>query len=326
MMRSIGLALIVFLLSAVAAFAHEVRPAYLKISETEAGQFSASWRQPVTDGKRLKISPVFPEPCETGEAVDRFEAGAIAQSFSVKCDLKQGEIRLDGLERTLTDIFVDIAYLDGTSMTRLVKPAQPFIILDGPQQSAASQYLPIGITHILTGWDHLLFILGLTLLIGRKQIWGVATAFTVAHSLTLGLAAFSLLTVPAAPVEILIAASIVVLALELVRKYRGLPGGLSRRRPYLVGFVIGLLHGCGFAGAISEIGLPERTELLALFLFNIGVELGQFGVIALIIVLTFGLLQTKWLDDKRIGNIAAYIIGPIAVFWIIERGLGLFVI
>jgi len=325
-MRACCLALFLVLMSVASAFAHEVRPAYLKITEIESEVFSASWRQPVTDGKRLRISPVFPPSCETGEAKEQLEAGAISQSFDVKCGLRSGEIRLDGLERTLTDIFVDITYLDGSSVTRLVKPARPFITLDGPQQSAASQYLPIGITHILTGWDHLLFILGLTLLIGRRHIWGVATAFTVAHSLTLGLAAFSLLTVPAAPVEILIAASIVVLALELVRKYKDLPGGLSRERPYLVGFIIGLLHGCGFAGAISDIGLPEKTELWALFLFNIGVEIGQFGMIAVILIILMALLQVKSLDEKLIGRFAAYIIGPIAIFWMIERGTGLFMV
>jgi hydrogenase/urease accessory protein HupE len=300
------------------AFAHEVRPAFLKVTETDAGQFSVLWKQPVLDGKRLRITPVFPDGCEATASIQSRQSSTINETSQISCALESGIIRLDGLERTLTDAFVEIAYLDGRVKRQLIKPSNPSLNLSTASASAAGQYLGIGVEHILFGWDHLLFIIGLTLLVARRQIWGVATAFTLAHSLTLALAAFGLLNVPTRPVEILIAASIVFLGTEILRKFRG-EESLATRKPYLISFMIGLIHGCGFASALADIGLPKGTELFALLLFNIGVELGQFGVIALFLLLLALLSKFGEKTLQRSQILATYGMSTIAMFWFIDR-------
>jgi hydrogenase/urease accessory protein HupE len=222
------------------------------------------------------------------------------------------------LERTLTDVFAEINYLSGESRTALVKPANPRIRLGGKAPSAAKHYLWIGVEHIIYGWDHLLFVIGLTLLVARRQIFGVATAFTLAHSITLALAAFGLLTIPIRPVEILIAASIVLLGIEIIRKRSG-HKSLATQRPYLISFTIGLIHGCGFASALSEIGLPKGTELLALLLFNVGVELGQFAVIGLTILALMAIAKIGKNALRRTETVLTYGLASIAMFWVIQR-------
>lgn len=308
-------------LAALAANAHEVRPAFLNLTETAESEFSVLWKQPVIDGKRLKIAPIFPSDCAATTPRFSRTGNTVTERWGLTCALTKGEIVLDGLERTLTDVFVEINYLNEAPLSALVKPEKPRLTLGGPKASAAKQYLGIGVEHILYGWDHLLFVIGLTLLVARRQILGVATAFTLAHSITLALAALGGLTLPSRPVEILIAASIVLLAIEILNKAKGRPS-LGARKPYLISFLIGLIHGCGFAGALSAIGLPKGTELLALLLFNVGVELGQFAIIALAVtaLLVIGKFGLKYL--RRTELIASYAIAAIAMFWVIERLAG----
>ncbi len=300
------------------ASAHEVRPGYLKMTQTAEQSFDAVWKQPITGDKRLKISPVFPQSCDVKTGERSFGAGTLSQAYQVSCDLMSGQITIEGLERTLTDVFVEINFLSGDIRRDVLKPAQTTLDLAGPATARTSQYLSIGVEHILFGWDHLLFVIGLVLLVSRRQILGVATAFTLAHSLTLALAAFGLLRLPTRPVEILIAMSIVLLAVEIVRKHRG-EGGLSVKRPYLIGFLIGLIHGCGFASALANIGLPKGTELLALLLFNIGVEIGQFVVIGLFLIFLAILGKIAFNHKKRAELVMTYAIGAIAMFWVIDR-------
>lgn len=300
------------------AASHEVRPAFLNVVEIAPAEFSILWKQPVINGKRLKISPIFPPDCAATNPELSRTANTVIERWTVTCALTEGEIVLQGLERTLTDVFVEIKYLSNSSISGLMKPDNPRLDLAGSKGSAAQQYLWIGVEHIIYGWDHLLFVIGLTLLVARRQILGVASAFTIAHSITLALAALGGLTLPSRPVEILIAASIVLLAIEVLHKSQGRPS-LGARRPYLISFLIGLIHGCGFAGALSEIGLPKGTELLALLLFNLGVELGQFAIIALIVALMFiiGKMSLKYLRNAEI--VTSYTIAAIAMFWVIER-------
>ena len=244
--------------------------------------------------------------------------GTVIETRNVFCALTEGTITLPGLERTLTDVFVQISYLSGENRSALIKPEAPRFELGEKTGSAAGQYLWIGVEHIIYGWDNLLFVLGLILLVTRRQIVGVATAFTLAHSITLGLAAFGWLTVSIRPVEILIAASIVLLGVEIMRKQRGRTS-LATQRLYLISFIIGLIHGCGFASALSEIGLPKGTELLALFLFNVGVELGQFAVILIgIIILALIAKASKELHRKS-ETLLAYGLSTVAMFWVIQR-------
>lgn len=302
----------------VSAWAHEVRPAFLSLTETSPAEFSVVWKQPVLDGKRLKIKPSFPQGCEQTTPIATRQGVTITERSKLNCALTEGEITLTGLERTLTDVFAEINYLSGENRTALVKPSHPRILLGGKASSAAKHYLWIGVEHIIYGWDHLLFVIGLTLLVTRRQILGVATAFTLAHSITLALAAFGFLTIPIRPVEILIAASIVLLGVEIMRKRQG-HKSLATERPYLISFTIGLIHGCGFASALSEIGLPKGTELLALLLFNIGVELGQFAVVGLTIL---GLAAIAKFGKKARHHTEVFLtygLASIAMFWVIQR-------
>ena len=336
--RLIGLCVLSALLLlgfGVTADAHEVRPAFLKLHPVSnsdgASIFSALWKQPVIEGKRLKISPSFPDDCTLSVPKSEISNGTIRERLTVECSLKEGILSFKGLERTLTDIFVEINYPapskngnaaplkgEGERLSALVKPSRPYLDLSRPVPPRFGPYFLIGVDHILRGWDHLLFVICLTLMVSRAQIWGVATAFTLAHSLTLGLAAFGFISLAIRPIEILIAASIVLMAVEIMRKYNG-HSSLSLRRPYLLAFFIGLIHGCGFASALSELGLPQGTELLALLMFNIGVEAGQFAVIGFLIFLFWMLSRwaARYIRTLELGII--YFSAAIAVFWVIVR-------
>jgi len=303
---------------ALAAPAHEVRPAFLRATETAPSEFSVIWKQPVLSGQRLRIRPTFPENCtQTEPRLDR-SGDTVAERFKVSCDLRQGLLSLPGLENTLTDAFVEISFLDGTARTALLKPANPTLSLSGPQASPAKDYLWIGVEHIIYGWDHLLFVIGLTLLVGGRRVWGVATAFTLAHSITLAATALGGITLPSRPVEILIAGSIVLLGVEVLRKQKG-QKTLGVRRPYLIAFVVGLIHGFGFAGALADIGLPQGTEVLALLLFNLGVEFGQFAVIALSLIVLLGVTKLGQNWRKGVETWAVYSFATIAMFWVFQR-------
>lgn len=299
--------------------AHEVRPAYLSVTETQSSEFSVTWKQPVLDGRRLKIKPVFPESCVQSESVtSRTGATIIERTVLSGCALKQGAISIGGLERTLTDVFAEINYISGETQMAVLKPSSAEMLLGGPIGSPAKHYLWIGVEHIIYGWDHLLFVIGLTLLVARRQILGVATAFTLAHSITLVLAALGLIALPIRPVEILIAASIVLLGIEIIRKQKG-HKSLATQRPYLISFVIGLIHGCGFASALSEIGLPKGTELLALLLFNLGVELGQFAVVGLTLIGLIAIAKFGLKARQKTEIFLTYGLSSIAMFWVIQR-------
>lgn len=300
------------------ATAHEVRPAYLSITEDSTAEFTVIWKQPILDGKRLRIKPIFPEICTKSNSKTSIENSTIIEKLNLKCELVKGEILISGLEQTMTDVIIKIDYQSGKRNTSLVKPNDPKFILGAKTSTIGNNYLSIGIDHILKGWDHLLFIIGLVLLINRKQILGVATAFTVAHSLTLGLAAFSIINLPSQPVEILIAMSIVLLGIEIMRKKSGATS-ISSKHPYYIALLIGLIHGCGFAGALADIGLPKGMELFSLLLFNLGVELGQFAVIGLAI-LALTILTRVSVDLRKMTEvILTYGISSIGMFWIIER-------
>lgn len=312
--------LLTFLLwcTAMAASAHEVRPAFLRATEIAPGEFNIVWKQPVLSGQRLRIRPTFPSKCtQTEPRLDR-SGDTVAERFKVNCDLRQGTLSLPGLENTLTDAFVEIIYLNEANRSALLKPADPTLQLGGPKASAAKAYIGIGVEHIIFGWDHLLFVIGLTLLVGGRRVWGVATAFTLAHSITLAATAIGGITLPSRPVEILIAGSIVLLGVEVLRKSAGRET-LGAKRPYLIAFTVGLIHGFGFAGALAEIGLPQGTELLALLLFNFGVELGQFAVIALALLTLWGVTKMGKNWRKVTETAAVYGFSTIAMFWVFQR-------
>ena len=307
--------------------AHEMRPAYLSMQETGPDAYSVLWKVPAMGDQRLGIYARLPASCLTqGEPQRAIEEAAYTERWKVVCapGLKDQSITIDGLQATMTDVLARIAYADGTVEVARVTPDAPAFTVKGSQGfwQVAGTYFRLGVDHILSGYDHLLFVLALILLIhDRWMLLKTVTAFTVAHSLTLAGATLGLFSLPQRPVEAAIALSIVFLAVELVKSE---PGRLrlSERFPWLVAFAFGLLHGFGFAGALMETGLPSTDIPVALVTFNLGVEAGQLIFIAavLLIIRVFHAAVRQPLPALR--TMTAYAIGTASMFWLITRLAG----
>lgn len=309
------------------AWAHEARPAYLEISETAPGRYDLLWRTPVLSGMRLPVTLRLPadvrnvtEPA-VRELPDSLVERRVIQPASGTLD--RARIDFVGLQGTITDVLVRVRFLDGTSSTTLVRGSQPWVEIaaaSGPL-AVMGAYLTHGVEHILFGFDHLLFVLALILIVrnGRVLLWTI-TAFTVAHSITLALATLGVVHVPGPPVEAAIALSILLLAVEIVHMERGWIG-LTARWPWVVAFSFGLLHGFGFASALADIGLPQGDLPLALFAFNVGVECGQLAFVAA--VLSVAALARRAGAGLRVQRyaprLAPYAIGTLAAFWFFQR-------
>ena len=324
--RTVFFALLVALsLSATTEItAHEIRPGFLEIEEIAPQQFSVFFKTPLYYGTRLNMNPVLPAGCRELTPVSRrVTLDAMFERWHVGCedDFVGQTIAIAGLESLLTDVLVQIRLLDGTSHTVRLRPvATSFVVPAEPSAwQVATTYLALGVEHILSGIDHLLFVLALLLLVkGGWMLLKTITAFTIAHSITLALASLGVLQVPGPPVEAVIAVSIVFLASELARSQAG-RGGLAQRFPWIVAFSFGLLHGLGFAGALAEIGLPQGQIPLALFQFNVGVELGQLMFVAAMLLASWVLGRLKVPQPAWARSVPAYAIGAIAVFWTLQR-------
>lgn len=303
--------------------AHEVRPAYLELRETAAGEFSVLWKTPMLGEARLALEPVFSgEMSSVAPKVTRRAPGAAIQTWAVRSATLRGQsLRIDGLEGTMTDALVRIDFTDGSAWTQRLTPGRPAATIPAKESpfAVAGTYLALGVEHILAGIDHLLFVLGLLMLArGRWRLLGTVTAFTVAHSITLALAVLGVVNVPQRPVEAAIALSIAFVALEILRTREGEPG-IAARSPWIVAFAFGLLHGFGFAGALSEVGLPGAHIPLALLFFNLGVEAGQLLFIAAVLALAWlgrrlTARRPRWLE-----LVLPYFIGTAAMFWMFQR-------
>ena len=327
MKRSGWLVLLVSLLGLLAApaLAHEARPAYLQLQQTDAETYDVLWKVPgLGEDKRLALNVEFASGTTTIDPLRvSFANNAFVQRWRVQRagGLDGTSIRIAGLQATLTDVLVRLERLDGTTQTIRVMPASPeFVIEASPGRwEVAWTFLGLGVEHILLGFDHLLFVLALLILVrGGKRIVLTVTAFTVAHSITLAAATLGWVTLRAAPVEATIALSIVFLAREIAMAWRG-QASLTERIPWVVAFVFGLLHGLGFAGALAEIGLPQNAIPLALLCFNIGVEVGQLLFVGA--VLAAVMVAQRWLDGmfKRLRWLPPYAIGGVASYWLIAR-------
>ena len=315
---------VIVIASSTPAAAHEVRPGYLEISEVGDGRYDVLFKTPSRGGLRLRLQAILPESCSPTTPVSaRLTRDALFERWTVRCEssLAGETIAIGGLNALLTDVLVRIQPLEGSTVTVRVRPgSSSFVVPRDPAiWQIAVTYLLLGVEHIVGGIDHLLFVLALILIVSARWVlFQTVTAFTVAHSLTLAAASLGYVGMPGAPVEAVIALSIVFLASELARDRMGQPG-LTSKHPWLVAFTFGLLHGFGFAGALSEIGLPERQIPVALLLFNIGVELGQLVFVAgVLAVLAFSRFirvpQPVW------GwRVPTYSIGCLASFWAIER-------
>jgi len=306
--------------------AHEVRPAYLEIKQVTATEYQVLWKVPTNGGRLLQIDPKFPKGFETEIIRTNTLGTSQVQQLKATYDgiLSGKTISINNLEKTLVDVMLRLELNGPLEYTFLIQPEKPSQLI--PIQPNAftvfGAYVELGVEHILFGYDHLLFVLGLLLLVSSLRIlfWTI-TSFTIAHSLTLAIASLELFSLPSTPVEAIIALSIVLLAKEVIDKKNGKPS-LTQSYPWMVGFLFGLLHGFGFAGALGDIGFPQRQIPMALFSFNLGVELGQI-LFTLFCVLLYWLLQKlNWSKIQWAKNVALpYAIGSVASFWFIQRVL-----
>ncbi|HEY5603226.1 MAG TPA: HupE/UreJ family protein [Gammaproteobacteria bacterium] len=306
--------------------ADELRPAYLELRQTTTDTYSVLWKVPGRgDNLRLGLRVEFPaDTTYISEPRAAMVNNAFIERWTVRRagGLSGGSIHIAGLRATNTDVLVRLERLDGaTHVARLTPSAASFVVETAPGAlHVARTYLVLGVEHILTGFDHLLFVFALLLIVGRQ--WGpllkTITAFTVAHSITLALATLGFVHVPAAPVEAVIALSIVFVAAEILNARAGRPG-LTARAPWVVAFTFGLLHGFGFAGALSAVGLPQNSVPLALLLFNVGVEIGQLLFVAWVLAFIVLLARLRVVYPAWLEAVPVYAIGGMAMFWVIQR-------
>lgn len=313
----------------VPAAADEFRPAYLHLREVGATTYEVLWKVPARDeATTLRISPQFPPGTRVSAPVrSTYAAGTSVQRWRIEVDggLAGKTIEFTGLSQARIDVLARVERADGTAQVARVLPFESRLVVTsspGPFEVVRT-YTLLGIEHILTGFDHLLFVLALLILVkGPRRLIATVTAFTIAHSLTLVAATLGWVRVPGPPVEAVIALSIVFVAGEIVRADAGKPG-LTQRYPWIVAFAFGLLHGLGFAGALAEVGLPPLSIPLALLFFNVGVEVGQLMFIAAVLaVVAVGRRVASGTVAERmvwIGRLAPYAIGGVASFWVLER-------
>lgn len=311
------------------AWADEFRPAYLQLTESAPGTYEVLWKLPALDeSTALKVRPVFPPGAEVASPVrTSFAAGTAVQRWSLRIDggLAGRPIAFAELASVRIDVLVRVVRADGTEQFGRASLSQPTFTLAARPDAwdVVRSYTVLGIEHILAGVDHLLFVLVLLILVdGVRRLVAAITAFTVAHSLTLGAAALGFVTLPGPPVEAAIALSIVFVAAEIVKAREGIPT-LTQRRPWLIAFAFGLLHGLGFASVLAEVGLPQGAIPLALLCFNLGVEIGQLlFVAAVLLAMRAGRTLARragWRGPAWLWRVPPYAIGSIAGFWTIQR-------
>jgi hypothetical protein len=354
--------IVLLLFAASWAYAHEVRPAYLELTERAPGEFDVLWKVPALGGVPLAGEEIPHESTATDASVptrampcgcpaptaaqlargvlpvhpslpkdaamlslprtERLQ-GAEIKRWTISTGprgLDGWEVSVHGLSATMVDVLVRIALADGRVVSRLLRPDAPsFTFTAETAGPTAGGYIALGVEHILFGIDHLLFVFALVLIVrGVGLLVKTITAFTIAHSITLALATLGFVKMPSAPVEAVIALSIVFVAAEIVRSRRG-GRGLTERAPWLVAGFFGLLHGFGFAGALSEVGLPANDIPLALLWFNVGVEAGQLAFVAVVLGIIALLRRIPFSLPRWTPLVPPYAIGGLAMFWVIER-------
>jgi hypothetical protein len=316
--------LLILFVGLQAARAHEARPAYLELKETAPGQFSVIWRTPVLAGMRLPVALKLPEGVRN---VEEPRVQELPDSLLERRVIDTGpglagkRIEFPGLQLTITDVLVRVELLDGRTVQTIVRPSQPWVEIAASQTrwEVMGTYVVEGLRHILFGADHLLFVLGLLLIVRNGwMLVKTVTAFTVAHSITLAVATLGYASAPALPLNAAIALSILFLGPEIVRVWRG-ETSFTIRHPWVVAFAFGLLHGFGFATAMTSAGLPRQELPLALLSFNIGVELGQLGFVGLVLAMerSFRVLEVRW--PRWVQALPGYTVGTLGAFWTIQR-------
>jgi hydrogenase/urease accessory protein HupE len=319
---SVALALFILLQPALGR-AHPLAPSLLELSENAEGKVDVLWKTPKSGSDGEMLTPDLPRHCvSSAEPVVETVGTGVVRRWEADCGdagLVGAQIGILGLRDAKANVVLRVKLAEGALVQTVLKPGTTEFTVPGGQQKsrAVLDYLTLGFEHILSGIDHLLFVLGLIVLVaGDRRLIGLITAFTIGHSLSLSLAAFGWVRIPPTPVDILIASTIFLLGIELVRGDRD---GFLRKRPWSMTLLFGFLHGLGFAGALVQIGLPQNEMVLALLSFNIGIELGQLAFVAVVLgngalLLRLGTRWPRWSE-----KVLAYGIGSLACYWIVER-------
>jgi hydrogenase/urease accessory protein HupE len=321
------LALMTFLVPSSLS-AHPMAPALLELTEIDGAIVNVLWKLPLKAPAGIAVAPVFPKHCpQTGIAESTVEATARVTRWQLDCGeagLVGSTITIDDIASTKAVAVLRVMTIDGRSYTKILSADENQFEVPARQTWAQVffDYLVFGVEHLLTGWDHLLFVVALTLLVGvNRRLILVVTMFTLGHSVTLSLAATGRLVYPQIITEIFIALSI-VLALAAVLDAKA--SSVFVKRAWLMALLFGLLHGLGFAGALNELGLPQEEVPMALLAFNIGIELAQLGliVVLLVIVRIWSLTGIPWQGWSRV--LPLYGMGGLAAFWFWQRIIQLF--
>ena len=321
--RLVALTAAIAALFCEAAYSHEVRPAYLSLKEEAPNEFSVLFKTPMQGDARLALSALFSGKIEKVTPIVSHPTGdAMVQTWRMRTlePLAGQNVVIDGLQNTMTDALVHVVFANGNSWTARLTPSEPSAVIPASQSAWAVfvTYVRHGIEHIAFGFDHLLFVAALMLIVRNwRKLVKAITAFTAAHSITLSCATLGWVTLPSRPVEAMIAISIVMVAAEVVRMERG-QLSLAIVKPWMVAFVFGLLHGFGFAGALVELGLPHSDIPLALLAFNVGVELGQLAFIAVLLTAVYAVGRLIAIP-RQVIVASAYAIGIVAAFWTVQR-------
>jgi hydrogenase/urease accessory protein HupE len=311
--------------NAPVARAHEARPAYLELKEAAPGHFDVLWRTPILAGMRLPVVLKIPDDVRNLKPplVEELADSVVERRWidAGPGGLAGRRIQFVGLELTITDVLVRAQMLDGREWTTIAHPSQPWVEVATAQTAwqVGGAYVVQGMRHILFGADHMLFVLGLLLIVAdRWMLLKTVSAFTAAHSITLAIATLGYAQVPVLPLNAAIALSILFLGPEIVRCWRG-ETSFTIQHPWVVAFAFGLLHGFGFASALAGAGLPRHDLPLALVSFNVGVELGQLGFIGLVLALeqSFRILEVRW--PRWVQALPGYTVGSLGAFWTVQR-------
>lgn len=322
------LVLLALLLPASPAAAHQFAPALLELEEISAESAKVSWKQPILRVQGSELRPVLPPECRgIGEPRVREEGTGLKAEWEITCPhgLSGKKVGVEGIASSQADVLLRVTLRDGRHLRQILTADRPDFAIDADasRPGVFKDYATLGFEHILEGWDHLLFVLALVLLVGwGRSLLLTITAFTAGHSVTLALASLGWVAVPPAPIEAAIALSIFFLAVELTRVRAG-KKTLTERAPWAVASGFGLLHGLGFAGALAEVGLPAAEIPLALFSFNVGIELGQLAFVAVVLLFAAALRRLPLAWPRWSAAIPAYGIGAMAIFWFLERTLPL---
>jgi hydrogenase/urease accessory protein HupE len=322
----------VFLIGALgfgaSSYGHALQPGYLELRLVDKDLYAVVWKIPATGGRPMAIAARLPESCDPrtpGQPI--WTGAAYVARWTASCPggLEGGMIHVDGLDQTSTDVLVRFDFADGVSQAHRLTAGDPsFTVPSQPSGLEVVQtYLLLGVKHILSGIDHLVFVLALLLLVNDvRRLIITVTAFTLAHSLTLAGATLGYVQMPGPPIEATIALSIMFVAAEIMRSRQGNPG-LTEKYPWVVAFTFGLLHGFGFAGALAQIGLPQSSIPIALLFFNVGVEIGQlFFIASVITAIALGRWIARCFNVRRPAWALAlppYAIGGAAAYWVIQR-------